>query len=97
MTVTGVELETFTRPRESVEYLAVNWDYYANAATGEAIDPPDDYEITAVPIGERPTEDDWHTAPWLAGPFVAGLYVVYIRFNPLPEQVVRDVFYLKAT
>jgi hypothetical protein len=87
-------MQLLERDRDTIEYLAYTFD--TMQVDGEDVDPPDTYQISAVPSGTRPTEDDWHAAPWNVGPLDPGMYDIRIRFTDTPEHPVRYVAQLKV-
>lgn len=89
-------MQTLTRDRDTVEYLAYTFDTFTDE-TGQNATPPTTYDLAAVPVGTRPVSGDWHPAPWLAGPLTAGWYDVYLRFADTPEVPVRYVAQLRVT
>lgn len=83
-------MDTITRHRSTVEYIGYTFDTVT--VDGEAVDPPEDYELAAPSAGTQPTT--WHPAPWLAGPLTPGLYDLYVRFTDASEIPVRHVAHI---
>ena len=81
--------ESLVRERGTVEYFAYNFD--TMTVNGQSVAPPTSYEMALTPLGTYPTNGDWHTAPWLAGPLTPGDYMLRLRFTDTPEQPVRQV------
>lgn len=80
-------MQYITRHRSTVEYLG--YTFTSVTVDGEAVDPPDTYQLSAPRSGEQPTE--WHDGPWLAGPMDPGPYDMYLRFTDNPETPASQV------
>lgn len=81
------ELQSLTRDRGAVEVLAYSFD--TMTVDGEAVDPPEAYELALTPLSSYPEDGDWHAAPWTAGPLEQGDYMLRLRFTDTTETPVR--------
>jgi hypothetical protein len=83
------DLESLTRDRGTIETLAYNFE--TMTVDGEPVDPPTDYELALTTLDTYPDEDDWHPAPWNAGPLERGDYLLRLRFTDDSEQPIRQL------